>query len=344
MKHKLTTPAIKQIAFTADVSTATVDRVLNKRPGVRDKTRQKVEAAIEMLNEGARKTGPIDITDLRVGFVLNSTEMLNKAYQDLVPRFAARFGLKHTPKVMQFNSESVLEAASEMRDVAQGLDGIILVARTSAAMVGQINETVGAGTEVVCVTTDFPGSRRLGYVGMDQVAAGRLAARLVALRSNSADQLVALHIGRNWRCEGEREMGFRSTLRDLNFKGRIVELPTMSGRNEEAQALLNGLLKQGHHVDAVYSPSSGVVGLTNAIKDQDPENRTFIIGHELFNPLKDLLQRDLVGAQIGTNSYDVLSEGLKVIALKRAGRSVPSSVFLPAHIIMKENVSELDWY
>lgn len=344
MKTKFTTPAIKQIAFTADVSTATVDRVLNNRPGVREKTRQKVEAAIEVLNEGARKSGSIDITDLRVGFVLNTTGMLNKAYQDLVPRFAARFGLKHTPKVLQFNSESVLEAANEMRDVSQGLDGIILVARTSAAMVGQINETVSAGTEVVCVTTDFPGSRRLGYVGMDQVAAGRMAARLVALRSNSADQLVALHIGRNWRCEGEREMGFRSTLRNLNFKGRIVELPTMSGRNEEAQALLENLIQQGRHVDAVYSPSSGVVGLTNAIKDQSPENRTFIIGHELFSPLKDLLQRDLVGAQIGTNNYDVLSEGLKVIALKRAGHSVPSSVFLPAHIVMKENASELDWY
>ncbi len=344
MKSELNMPAIKQIAFTADVSTATVDRVLNNRPGVREKTRQKVEAAIEVLNEGARKRGSTDIADLRVGFVLNTTGMLNKAYQELVPRFAARFGLKHTPKVLQFNSESVLEAASEMRDVAQGLDGIILVARTSAAMVGQINATVGAGTEVVCVTTDFPGSRRLGYVGMDQVAAGRLAARLVAMRSNREDQLIALHIGRNWRCEGEREMGFRSTLRDLNFKGRIVELPTMSGRNEEAQALLEKLLQQGHHVDAVYSPSSGVVGLTNAIKDQSPENRTFIIGHELFSPLKDLLQRDLVGAQIGTNNYDVLSEGLKVIAHKRAGHSVPSSVFLPAHIVMKENVSELDWY
>jgi len=344
MKNLTRLPSIKQIAFTADVSTATVDRVLNGRDGVREKTRRKVEAAIAILNEGARKDSSNEIANLRIGVVLNTTELLTEAYEQLVPRFAARYGLTHTPQVLHFHPDKVVEAAKEMKHIAQGLDGIVLVARSSAAMVGQIDATVGAGTEVVCVTTDFPGSRRLAYVGMEQVAAGRLAARLVALRSNSEDQLVALHIGRNWRCEGEREMGFRSTLRDLNFKGRIVELPTLGGTNEEAQALLEGLRAEGKHVDAVYSPSSGVVGLTNAILDQSPDQRTFIIGHEVFDPLKGLLLRDLIGAQIATNNYDVLAEGLKMIALKRAGHSVPSSVFLPAHIVMKENVGELDWY
>lgn len=337
-------PSIKQIAFAADVSTATVDRVLNGRPGVREKTRKKVEAAIESLTHSQNVRSAPDLKGLRIAFVLNTTDLLTTAYEALIPRLAARLGLVQPPLVLRFAADQVVEAAHEMRHFANGLDGVVLVARWNQEMVGQINATAEAGTDVVCVTTDFPGSRRLCYVGMDQVVAGRLAARLVALRQSGPDQLVGLHIGRNWRCEGEREMGFRSTLRELNFQGEIVEMPTSGGTAEEAYDLLTGLRKRGRHVDFVYSPSSGVLGLSKAIEDQDPDKRTFIIGHELFAPLKDLLDAGMLGAQVAANNFDVLTECLKMLALRRAGQLVPSSVFLPTHLVTKENAGLLDWY
>ena len=43
-------PTVHDIAATAGVSLATVDRVLNGRPGVRAVTRRKVEAAIDSLS------------------------------------------------------------------------------------------------------------------------------------------------------------------------------------------------------------------------------------------------------------------------------------------------------
>jgi len=339
-----TRPSVKQIAYAADLSTATVDRVLNNRPGVRDKTRRKVEAAIDALRHSDGRGVPSDVRDLRLGFVLNSSKLVVAGYQALIPEWARRTGLRHEPRILHLPSDDVERRAEEIGLLARGLDGLILAARTSEAIVAQINAVVEAGTEVVCVTTDFPGTRRLCYVGMDQMVAGRLAARLVALRGNSEDQLIALHIGRNWRSEGEREMGFRSTLRDLNFKGRIVELLTSGGSNDEAQSLLEGLRAKGQQVDAVYSPSSGVVGLARAVADQPPERRTFIIGHEVFAPLKTLLLENQLGAQIATDHHAVLGEGLRMILRRRAGQPVPSSVFLPAHIVMKENVSALDWY
>lgn len=338
------TPSLKQIAFTADLSTATVDRVLNDRPGVREKTRQKVYAAIESLKHDRVRDAAPDLTDLRIAFVLNTSELLTTTYESIIPRWSARLGLVHPPQIMKFSGNKVIEAANEMKNLAAGFDGVVLVARSSAEMVGQINATVDAGTDVVCVTTDFPGSRRLCYIGMDQVVAGRLAARMVALRQTGKDQLVGLHIGRNWRCEGEREMGFRSTLRELNFQGRIVELQTSGGTAEEAYDLLTNLKKQGQHVDSVYSPSSGVIGLAKAVEDQPPDERTFIIGHELFAPLNDLLLSGHLGAQIATDTFEVLTQCIKMIARKHAKQTVPSSVFLPTHLVMKENAGALDWY
>jgi len=42
-------PTVHDIAAAAGVSLATVDRVLNQRPGVRLVTREKVEAAIRQI-------------------------------------------------------------------------------------------------------------------------------------------------------------------------------------------------------------------------------------------------------------------------------------------------------
>ncbi|MGO7428896.1 LacI family DNA-binding transcriptional regulator, partial [Rhizobium ruizarguesonis] len=42
-------PTVHDIAAAAGVSLATVDRVLNQRPGVRNVTREKVETAIREL-------------------------------------------------------------------------------------------------------------------------------------------------------------------------------------------------------------------------------------------------------------------------------------------------------
>lgn len=343
MKDDARRPSIKQIAYLADLSTATVDRVLNGRPGVREKTRQKVEAAIEELRQAETRAGRPDVTDLRLGFVLNSSQIVVEGYRALIPNLTRRFGLKYEPRILEIAPEDTDARADEIGQLARGLDGVILAARTSDAIVAQINAAAETGTDVICVTTDFPGTRRLCYVGMDQVVAGRLAARLAALHTGP-DRVIALHIGRSWRSEGEREMGFRSTLRDLNFQGRIVELLTSSGTSEEAEELLARLCDREDHVDVVYSPSSGVAGLARAVADRAPEARPFIIGHEVFAPLEALLRQDLLGAQIATDHHRVLDEALRMLVRKRAGQPVPSSVFLPAHIVMKENVASLDWY
>ena len=46
-------PTIFDIALHAGVSTATVDRVLNTRPGVRQKTIDQIEATIEHLQSAS---------------------------------------------------------------------------------------------------------------------------------------------------------------------------------------------------------------------------------------------------------------------------------------------------
>jgi len=63
----------------------------------------------------------------------------------------------------------------------------------------------------------------------------------------------------------------------------------------------------------------------------------------VFALLKALLLEGLLGAQVTTDHHRVLDEALQMLLRRRRLKPVPSSVFLRAHIVMKQNVSSLEW-
>ncbi|HJV96589.1 MAG TPA: LacI family DNA-binding transcriptional regulator, partial [Albitalea sp.] len=79
---------ITQIAEAAGVSTATVDRVLNNRPGVNPATVRKVREAMATLGGGAPIRGrPRSTSNYRFAFVLPAARL---GFFDLVDRVVAQ--------------------------------------------------------------------------------------------------------------------------------------------------------------------------------------------------------------------------------------------------------------
>ena len=58
-------PTISDIARVSGLGTATIDRVLNGRPGVKESSRAKVQAAMEMLAKPASAAAKL----LRIAFI-----------------------------------------------------------------------------------------------------------------------------------------------------------------------------------------------------------------------------------------------------------------------------------
>src|SRR3954451_13583869 len=78
-------PTILEIARASGVGTATVDRVLNARGGVREVTRKKVLAAVAALNGG---TGPEPVAAGRkIAFLAESGSSFNRTLQEAVEAY-----------------------------------------------------------------------------------------------------------------------------------------------------------------------------------------------------------------------------------------------------------------
>src|SRR6201991_1785141 len=204
---------VREIAQQSGLSEATVDRVLNERPGVRANTRAEVEQAIADLDKQRsqlRLNGRRYLIDVVMQTPHRFSDAFRTAVEAELPAFApamlrARFHLWETGATAQ-----MVEALGGLR----GSHGVILKAQDELEVAEAIDRLVDSGVPVVTYAPDVPASARCSYVGIDNHGAGVTAAYLMGQWLGDAPSDVLITLSRNvFRGEGEREVGFRSALR-----------------------------------------------------------------------------------------------------------------------------------
>lgn len=239
-------PRVIDIALQAGVSTATVDRVLNNRPGVRQKTIDKVKDAMARLDVSTGR--PQVIPSVPAGLTLDVVLAQGAGFaNDVLARalnaYCDKVGFNYRRTLSKrMVPEALRNALDECLD--RGTDGVIVQPLDHPIVRDAVARLTDAGIPVVCILTDLPSSTRLAYVGLDNRAAGRAAGLLMGRLCGDPGNVALFAGGELYRSHEEREAGFRSVLRD-NFQ-HINVLPTLAGKDDPqrtydmTRALLNG--------------------------------------------------------------------------------------------------------
>lgn len=284
---------IREIARQAGLSEATVDRVLNRRGGVRKSTVDEVHRAVADLDRQrsqVRLTGRTFFLDLVVDAPARFSSAVRAALESQLPlvrpaTFRARFHLAEAPPVPEL--VATLDGISR-----RGSQGVILKAPDHPLVVAAVERLAEAGIPVVTLVTDLPTSRRVAYVGLDNRAAGATAAYLLDqwLPDTDGAVLVTRRDGA-FRGEDEREMGFRATMRSLRPGRRQVDLVDASGDAEVLRGLVRDALAADPDIAAVYSMYAfgGNAATVAAFADSGRVCRAFV-AHDLDAENLGLLQ------------------------------------------------------
>ncbi len=208
---------VTDIARAAKVSTATVDRVLNRRAGVRDATAQKVlKAAAEL--DYLPETGlyaALAAAPMRLGFLLpDGNNRFIRMLGDTVgysQEHLAPFNVKCRSE--QFESFNPQQLAARLLRLGERCDGIAFMALEHPSVREAVGLLADQGVPTITLISDLSGSRRAAYVGLDNRAAGRTAAYLIARfmgpLAHSRKAHVAMIVGSlRYRAHEEREAGF----------------------------------------------------------------------------------------------------------------------------------------
>jgi len=272
---------IREIAQQAGLSTATVDRVLNGRPGVRAGTVAEVHRAIADLERQASQVrigGATFFVDLVMLAPDRFSAAVRSALEAELPTLRpavvrARFHFRE--------NGSVADLVGLLDGIGQrGSSGVLLKAPDDPAVVAAVGRLEERGVPVVTFVTDLPSSRRVAYVGMDDRAAGATAAYLLTTKApDSGGVLVSLSRS-TFRGEGDREVGFRAALRELAPKLPVRVVEGADGLEPSTSAVVAAVLAEEPLLDTVYSVGGGNRAILAAFDSADRPVRGFV-AHDL---------------------------------------------------------------
>ncbi|WP_328812515.1 LacI family DNA-binding transcriptional regulator [Rhodococcus sp. NBC_00297] len=316
---------VREIAQQAELSEATVDRVLNDRPGVRPSTREMVARAIADL-DGQREQLRFSGRKYMLDVVMSAPDRFSKTFKRAVEAelpslepatVRARFHLQESA-----TAEAVVARLNRLS--GSGSQGVILKAPAAPDVAAAVDRLVAAGIPVVTYVTDIPGSRRSGYVGMDNRAAGETAAYLITtmMADRPGDVLVTLS-SNAFHGEEEREMGFRTALRRLPGPVRtVVEIAENDGLDDRVESLVLDALDRHPTISAVYSCGGGNSAIVRAFRTLDRPCRVFV-AHDLDADNRDLLYRRQISAVL---EHDMRADAQRACRMVLHARDASTAV------------------
>lgn len=168
--------------------------------------------------------------------------------------------------------------------------GVILKAPDEPEIIEAIGRLHDSGIPLVTLVTDLPLSQRVAYVGIDNRAAGATAAYLIEQWLTADDDAILMALSRSaFRGEEEREMGFRTTMRERAVGRTLVEATDTDGLDSAVRDETVAILRQHPDVTAVYSIGGGNRAILEAFAIVDRECRAFV-AHDLDRDNLALIQ------------------------------------------------------
>ena len=324
-------PRADDIAHAAGVSPATVDRVLNRRPGVRAATAQRVieaAAALDYLPRAALYEA-LRPKPMRLAFLLPSGtnrylrmlgEHISSAHEQLAPFNVAC----HCRFVEGFDPEAL---ARNLRHQAQRADGVAFMALEHPLVHAAVAEIVARGVPVLTLISDLSPGQRTAYVGLDNRAAGRTAGLLIGRFVGERAGKIALIAGsRSYRAHEEREMGFLHIIEEMFPSLTVVGL--REGHDDAAQNYRQArrLLAQHPDIVGLYNIGGGADGIGRALREAQRERFVTFVGHGLTPDTRALLIDGTMDAAITQDHRIMVLDCVRIFTNLRDGRAALAGI------------------
>ncbi len=288
-------PTIAEIARLAGVGTATVDRVLNRRPGVNAETVERVLQVVAALGATPQPGRPRRGENFRFAYVLPSeTSPFFGLIDRQIAQSAGDFRHQHITEVThRLDTRDPARFAAELAALGD-CHGVALLAPDLPPIKLAINELVRAGVHVVTLFSDVAGSMRETYIGADSRAAGRTAGLLLArmARPGARDTLLLSSQATRLSAEIERRVGFAQVLEERFPQLRMVRVPDLPADAAGAEKALAEFLAGGTdaaRVAGIYNVGSGAAGVVKALARIGLAPEVGAIAHDLTDEHRTLL-------------------------------------------------------
>ena len=326
---------ILDIATKAQVSTATVDRVLNARPGVHPRTQSHVldvAASLGYIAAGEEEKVSFD-------FVLPGAEnvFMNALASALQSEAIVMGGIDVRLHLLpDYAPEQLI---SKLHEIRRDSSGIGVIALDQLLVREALLETLHFGVPLITIASDVSSVPHQGYVGADNRRGGRLAGQIIGRFLTNGKKRVALFAGSlAYRGHEEREMGFRHIMAEEFPEIELLTAREVQEDDRTAEKALREMVASGMQFDGIYSIGSGTLGIGRALEDLGIAKEVVFVAHELHAPSRQLLVSGTLDAVLDQNISILAKSSLERLNIATHRGMLPPVLPLDYRIVLKENI------
>ena len=338
---------IHDVAEAAGVSLATVDRVLNTRPGVRKATIEKVREAVERLNyqPDVFAAGLAKKSAYRLHFLIPNgpnafmEDLTREAKAHAQSMSGARMQV-HVEPIDAFDGHRVTGTLAVLDKSV--CDGVAVVAPAFPEVRAAIDRLQARGVPVVTLVSDHPSSARQHFVGINNVAAGRTAGRLMGRFLPKEPGKIALIAGSlGLRDHADRYTGCQDVIGAEYPHLELLKVREGRDDNRRNEDLVRKLLSEHPDLAAVYNIGAGNRGVISAIRDSRRADDIVFVGHELTPYTRQALRDGIMDAVIAQDPGHEIRSAIRVLkALCDGAPIIEDQERIGIDVFLKENLPE----
>ncbi len=332
---------ITDIANRAEVSTATVDRVLNGRTGVSAANRQRVNMAAKALGylpSEDKVTLPSRPAHLEFFIPSGRSEFMHNL-ADTIRDFASKLPLVATCTIHSVDGLSPEALVKALEKTSLHTSGVGLITVDHPITRNAIRQLSEAGVRIITIASDVLSTPRSAYVGVDNRVAGRTAGLVMGRMARTTIGSVGLFLGsRAYHGHEERENGFRAII-TKQFPGlQLLSAIETDEDNTQSYNASSRLLSSRSDVVGIYCVGAGRSGIARAVAELGSP-RPFVIFHDLTNATRRFLAEDVIDVVIDQNAR-LTGEQAVIQLLGSIASTAPflTMKYIEPRIILRENI------
>lgn len=346
MKDENTHYGVKEIARRANVSIATVDRVIHNRPGVSEKTKKKINDIIVELdyqpNVLASRLASRKIISLAILIprVSEETDFWDAPLRGIMRAEAEirKYGIQVHPFFFDLNDKHSFTEQAELI-LKNDVQGILLAPSFIEESRQLITACQKLKIPVVFIDSNVPEQDNLCYIGPHLFQSGYVGAKLLTYRLKENHKVLVVNISKEKDNYSylQIEEGFRSYFNDHSQPCEIIRIDIKDTDKLSVAKDLTRVLFDHEDIEAIFVTNSRVFSVASFLENAGRRDIS-LIGYDFLKENIRFLKEGMIDFLICHKPEEQGFRGLMALYQTLVlGAPVEKVHFMPIDIITKEN-------
>ncbi len=343
------TSGVREIARRANVSIATVDRVIHNRTGVSVKTKKIIEEIIRELdyqpNILASRLASRKI--LRFAVLIPHTseesdyweaplEGIEQAEAEL-----KQFGVRVGKFFFDQNDKASFIKQSRLI-LKDKVDGVLLAPFFVEESIVFTDACRKSNIPFVFINSDIPNQESLCYFGPNLFKSGYLGGHLIHYGVGEESKILIINVSREIKNYNHnrllrKEEGLRAYFENNRKRNPIIKLDITMTDNRSIYKYLSNIFKVHPDIKAIFVTNSRVGSVAHYLEKAGKKN-IFMVGYDFLNDNIGFLEKGTIDFLICHKPKEQGNRGIMSLYQSIVlGASIDKVYFMPIDIVSKEN-------